>query len=34
MRLSTYDAAKLGQKFVNESKLWKQTEDDFERTAG
>ena len=27
MRFSTHDPAKLGQKFVNEPELWKQTED-------
>src|SRR2546423_1345794 len=27
MRFSTHDPAKLGQKFVNEPQLWKQTED-------
>ncbi|HEY5914287.1 MAG TPA: threonine--tRNA ligase [Verrucomicrobiae bacterium] len=27
MRYSTHDPAKLGQKFVNEPELWKQTED-------
>jgi threonyl-tRNA synthetase len=27
MRFSTHDPAKLGQKFVNEPKLWKQTEE-------
>ena len=27
MRFSTHDPAKLGQKFVNEAALWKQTED-------
>jgi len=27
MRFSTHDAAKLGQKFVNEPELWKRTED-------
>jgi threonyl-tRNA synthetase len=27
MRFSTHDPAKLGQKFVNEPALWKQTED-------
>src|SRR6266513_2370674 len=27
MRVSTHDPAKLGQKFVNEAALWKQTED-------
>ena len=27
MRFSTHDPAKLGQKFINEPELWKQTED-------
>jgi threonyl-tRNA synthetase len=27
MRFSTHDPSKLGQKFVNEAELWKQTED-------
>ena len=27
MRLSTHDPAKLGQKFINEPELWKQTEE-------
>ena len=31
MRFSTHDPAKLGQKFVNEPELWKQTEDMVQR---